>query len=131
MTENSIDIPLDGVKVIYDTEQAINFLSELQDRSLINFLEGIGNSGTPAIIIQRGVADKLYTLVLFNYPEWMSPEKVDTCDIAVFYCPTILGLIQFFHQWKKRVDHEQRAVLNDVLYFLYTNEAKAKHLPPF
>lgn len=125
-----ISAPEGRVTEIYDPEKVIDFLCSLQDRSIIQYLEMIGHGDHPAIIIHRGERDGFYTLVLFNYPPWMRPEKESPGKVAVYAWKNLKGMLMHFYKMREQLDPSKKAVINDIIFVLHKKEEEARLLPP-
>jgi len=118
-------MPLTKVTVITDPLKVMDFVSDLQDRSLIRCLEDSKDQDKPGLFLQRGMADGLYTLLLYRPPKWMMSEKDPGTTVMLFTYNTLEGLIDYFYRWAHTITEPYKgAHLRQILMFLYSTLQK-------
>ena len=111
--------PQNAVLVIYNDDQdAIDFLSDLQDREQIHSLQRFADWGNHrnCAFLNNCKLDSLIILVTYKAPFGLNE---DPNKLILFISDDLQGLSSYFSQWVDRIDPEKEKrlykALNDVI----------------
>ncbi|HDY67507.1 hypothetical protein LCGC14_2015390 [marine sediment metagenome] len=128
-----IEIPEKGVKVIHEPGKVINILCDLPNSSdLLHMLEIFKEDGRAGKMLYRHAKVKMYMLLLFKHPAWMSPdEEPNPTGLILFVASSLEAFIKYFYIWfNNEKDNDRMNIIFEIQDMLYEHQKIDKTLEP-